>query len=61
MTPDGHATPEPDIGVGISLASNLQNHDEGGTGYARRELLLADFFNEQFTGTSKLFSFANVA
>ncbi len=46
MTPAGHtpglASPEPDTGVGISLVSNLQTHDEGRTGYAGRDFLLVD-------------------
>ncbi len=31
-----------DTGVGISLVSKLQNHDEAGTGYTGRDLLLVD-------------------
>ncbi len=33
---------EPDTGVRVSLVSRLQNHDEAGTGYAGRDLLLVD-------------------
>ncbi len=45
-TPAGHTTglasPEPDTGVGRSLVSRLQTHDEAGTGYVGRDLLLVD-------------------
>ncbi len=55
MTPAGHtpelALPEPDTGVRISLVSRLQNHDEAGTGYAGRDLLLVD--SEEMFGNSR--------
>ncbi len=46
MTPAGHtpglASSEPDTWVGIFLVSRLQNHDEGGTGYTGRNVLLVN-------------------
>ncbi len=38
----GLASSEPETGVGISLVSRLQNHDEAGTGYVGGDLLLVD-------------------